>query len=864
MGQELPQRVVHRPGLERRLDDVAPGGLGLLVASAGSGKSVLVRQWYTSRAHLRVAVLTLSRRHEDPVVLARDLLLALRAVAPEMDPALDELVTRGSSTLDDTFVERLREGLVNLSDAVVLVVEDAHVLSNHDVTQRLGRLLTSLPRTTRAVVTTRRDLSWSLHRLRLDDRIVELRGADLVFREAEARALLESVSQREVPDELVAKLVQRTDGWAAGLQLAAISLRTAPDMVAFVDSFAGSDHLVAEYLLNEVIERQEPDVRGFLLETSVLDWLSPGLCDAVTGMGNASAMLDELYRQSMFLVPLDASSTTFRYHHLFAEVLRLRLRVEDPDAVDTLRHRAARWLLQHGHQEEAVEHLIDAGDAAAAFDLIASIGHRLFERGEATTLVRWLTAITREDPSVPPAVEMNLLAAQLAADDGPAATETYRRIDRRTDITRGDRAAANALYSMLVTRGLPPERALAVTDDVRDAVPDLAADEVVDFLGLGGRDSIEVMSEYCAGLARFFLGDLTAAATTLEAVLALPGMKYPLWKVFALGSLALVRAWQGRDTEAAGLARSALREAETFGATHHHACTHAHQALALVHLDHVDLDAADECLAQAGLDMRGRHSSTTYADVQTALATRAAAGREGPVRALELLRAPAASGTEPVVLAEARLLHRVSLLVGTGDLVGARALLHTPGRGPRDASAHVDLALAGGEVAAARTALDGWHPAPDDLRALVRRRLRQFTVLDAEGDHRAARRALTEAVGAASGDRLRWPFLEVPSALRAVRHGDVKASWLAGDALWDVAVRLRPRLRASDALPDPLTAREQAVLGYLPGRMRNQEIAADLFVSVNTVKTHVASIYRKLGVTDRDEAVSRAEQLGLL
>jgi LuxR family maltose regulon positive regulatory protein len=216
------------------------------------------------------------------------------------------------------------------------------------------------------------------------------------------------------------------------------------------------------------------------------------------------------------------------------------------------------------------------------------------------------------------------------------------------------------------------------------------------------------------------------------------------------------------------------------------------------------------------------------------------------------------------LLAQARSRLRVSLLMGTGDLVGARALLQAPGRVPHDRSTHVDVALASDDVATARSVLDAWHPAPDDLRAVVRHHLRRFAVLDAGGDNRAARTALTEAVAAARGDRLRWPFLEVPSALRAVRHGAVPAPWLAGDALWETAVRLWPVLHAGDALPEPLTPAERAVLVYLPGRMKNQQIAAEMYLSVNTIKTHVASIYRKLGVTERNEAVARAEELGLL
>ena len=860
---QLPRRVVNRPGLERRLDAVAPGGLGLVVASAGSGKSVLVRHWYTTRPELRVAALSLSRRHDDPAVLAEDLADLVRAVVPQGLARLDRLPATDGPGLGGALVEDLLHALSTATTDVVLVLDDVHVLTSQSLVQDLGGLVTALPPNARAVVITRRDLPWALHRLRLEDRVEEIRGADLAFREADARLLLETVSQRELPDEVVSTLVKRTDGWAVGLQLAALSLRTATDPTRFVETFAGSDHLVAEYLLDEVIERLEPDVRRFLLHTCVLDWLSADLCDAVTGTGNARVMLAELYRRSMFLIPLDPSGETFRYHHLFAEVLYYRLRLEEPEALDDLHHGAARWLLQNHREEEAVGHLLEAGDSQGAFAVISSVGHRLFERGQAATLTRWLSAIGAGDQVSAAAVEVNLLAAQLGSDDAAAATETYRRISRRADLTLGERTAANVLYSLLVFRDMPPEAVLRITDQVRDAVPLLAPEDVVDFLGIGGLDSVQVMGEYTAALAHFFSGDLARSATALEQVRAMPGMRYPVWQVYVRGSLALVRAWQGRSTEAEGLARSALEEARSFGISRHHASTHADHALALVHLDRLELDAAARSLGRARTSMHGRAATVSYFDLHEALEARLAAAGKGPVEALNGMQGRGAPGTEAPILRDGRLALRCRLLISLRDLPGAAALLDDARDVEQLVPARIDLALALGDVAAAREALAVWQVPPDDLRSRVRRLLREFVVLEAEGDERAVP-ALTEAVALAGADRLRWLFLEVPAALRAVRRGVVRAPWLTSDTLWNVALRLEPELRARATLTDALTDRELAVLAHLPSRMRNREIADELFVSVNTVKTQIGSIYRKLGVTERNEAVTRAEQLGLL
>lgn len=517
-------------------------------------------------------------------------------------------------------------------------------------------------------------------------------------------------------------------------------------------------------------------------------------------------------------------------------------------------------------------HLLVAGDAQGALKVIGTVGHRLFEAREALTLVRWLgaaEALAGEGLSA--GVEVNLLAAQMGADATTAATETYRRLMRRGDLTLGERTAANALYSLLVFRGLPTEAVEQVTNQVREAVPHLAQDDVVDFLGIGGRDSVEAVARYTAAMAHFFAGDVERAATELADARTLPGMTYPLWHVYVLGSFALIRAWQGRCTEALGLARSSIDEAESFGVSGHHASAHAHLALAWVHLDRMELDAAERDLGQARLRLQGREASTTYFDLLSAAQARLVAAQEGPLAALALLDTPSVSSSEATVLREVRRALRVRMNLGAGDVAGARALLDAASGGPHEgggspglAAVRVDVSLAAGDLAGARIALDDWQPPAEDQGALVRRMLREFSVLCAEGDDRGAEAALTWAVAVALGERLRWPFVEIPDALRGLRRGAVKASWLTDDRLWEAALRLEPRLRARESLLDPLTERELDVLAYLPGRMRNQDIAADMFLTVNTVKTHLAGIYRKLGVTQRNEAVARAQEIGLL
>lgn len=865
MQPALAHREVRRPQLEARLDEVVPGGVALLSASAGFGKSVLVRQWTSRRPALRVAALSLTSRHDDAVTLARNLVATICAAAPEVDPTALGLSTASGGSLGEDFVDRLQECLATIEGDIVLVIEDLHVLSNRAILADLGSLASSLPATTRMVATTRSDPPWHLPRLRLAGTLTEIRSADLAFEGRQAKTLLVTVARRELSDEVVTELVDHTDGWAAGLQLAAISLRTAVDPVEFVTSFTGSDQLVSEYLLDEVIERQEEEVRDFLLQTSILDQLTPELCDAVTGEGNASRMLVELYRRSMFLIPLESGGTIFRYHHLFAEVLRYRLAIDGPEPARQLHRRAAGWLIAHGHEEQGIEHLIRAGDHDEAVRTIATVGHRLFERGESATVVRWLDDLGATSPDSTVEAMVHLMAAQIGADDAQGAAETYRRILRSADLTPGERTVAHTLYATQVTRGLAPETVIELTAEVRTSLVSLGPDDIVDFLGVGGLESVRLMNEHSAALAHFLGGDLHRAADLIERARAFSGMAYPLWRIHLLGSLALVRAWQGHSTDALGIARTALEAARDFGVSRHQACVLAYLATALVHLDRVELEDAERTLAETRPRVLTRSATVAYFDLHGTLEAWLTALREGSAEALEVLREPAAAGTEAPVLREGRRALRMRLLVGAGNLAAAKALLGgAPSTGELSA-ARVDLSLADKDARAARVALDAWTPEEDNLRDSVRHLLRTFAVLEAEGDDREARKWLERAVAAARGDRLRWPFLEVPAALRALRRNPLPdSSWLTTDLVWKAAVAMNPRVGAQDGLTEPLTQRELDVLAYLPGRMRNQEIAADMYVSVNTVKTHVASIYRKLGVTERNEAVERATGLGLL
>ena len=328
--------MVSRPALERRLDRLPPGGVAVITAPAGSGKSVLVRQWVTHQPTRSVVWLQLDARHDDAVVLLRELFVAVEELGSVPADDLLDLLPVGGARLGAELVEAMIGSLEDIEQDLVVVLEDLHRITNPALVGDIGVVAQRLPPRVRLVVTSRWDPPWAVHGLRVGGRFVELRGADLAFGPVEGRALLTGVSGRDLSPDQVATLVHRTDGWAAGLQLAGISLQDADDVDELVASVSGSDRMIAEYLLEEVVDQQDPAVSQFLLQTSILEWLTPDLCDAVTGERSARDRLEELTRRSLFLITVDEAGERYRYHHLFSDLLRYRLRRDTPEQVNDL------------------------------------------------------------------------------------------------------------------------------------------------------------------------------------------------------------------------------------------------------------------------------------------------------------------------------------------------------------------------------------------------------------------------------------------------------------------------------------------------------------------------------------------------
>ena len=384
-----------RPRLVEALDEGLARGLILACAPAGYGKTVLLADW-VRRGERPVAWLSLDAGDNDPARFWRHMVAALDRVRPGIAQRAGPLLGPPAPPSFVGLVTALINDLATQPGGgeVLLVLDDYHLVDSQPVHGSLVFLAEHLPPGLRLVLASRSDPPLPLARLRARGQLAELRAAELRFTAEEAAALLRKAVGAELPGAAVAALAARTEGWAAGLQLAALSLRGQADVAGFVAAFTGSHRYVLDYLTGEVLERQDEQVRTFLLETSVLERLSGPLCDAVTGRPGSQAVLEAIERAGLFLVPLDEVRGWWRYHHLFADLLRARLQAEQPGRVAQLHRNAAAWCEEHGLADGAVQHAMAAGEMNWAARLIERCFDTVYSlSGEAATIQQWLSAL---------------------------------------------------------------------------------------------------------------------------------------------------------------------------------------------------------------------------------------------------------------------------------------------------------------------------------------------------------------------------------------------------------------------------------------------------------------------------------------
>jgi LuxR family maltose regulon positive regulatory protein len=883
----------------------------IVSAPAGFGKTALVAEWSQRRP---VAWLSLEASDNDATRFWRHAIGALDRVRPGLVERVGRVLDDPSSSSEVLLTAVLNE-LASTSrdhehdvDDVVLVLDDYHVIVSPVVHASLQFLLAHRPPNLRLVVATRADPPLPLARLRAAGQLTELRAADLRFTADEAAELVHEADDISLPEPAVSALVDRTEGWAVGLRLALLALRGRPDAAEFVSTFTGTHRFVLDYLTEEVLERQTQQVREFLLETSVLERLSGDLCDAVTGRVGSDALLETIERANLFVVPLDDVRGWWRYHHLFAELLRGRLQGQEPERVPELHQRAARWYEEHGIVDDAIGHAMAAGDPERAATMIEREADAVTLRNEGVTLQRWIDAL----PDGVAESRSRLLLALAHVALGRGNLDSVERALHAAERAREQEPDEHFEPSSGMAGSLLANVPAAITywraylADLRGNTEDaIALDRQALTEVAGGQSLLAAAARLHVRAVGVECGNLTGAEgalTTIVAELRAEGFVYPALRACEL--LGFVQRARGRLDAAADTYRAAL---EIAGAS-------AQPAPPVAGIGHVGL--AEVAYQRGELEVALRHANEGVAlcrQLDTALT--AAPGPltySRPVASglATLARIRMAGGDTTGALAivgEHRLQSasfgvaqlfdplpalRARLLLARGDLravsrwVDERDLRATDVSYSRE-SDHLVLArlhLAQREPERALALLDRLLElagAQERIGSIVEIQVLRALAVSAVGDRRGAVAVLAAVLelahphgyvrvfadeGVAMGDLLRQlvagqrrdraiargvPLGDVGELLRIIDHGSPSSS--AGRRGIGVPV-----------LAEPLTERETEVLALVAAGRSNRQIADELFVALDTVKKHVSHIFEKLGAANRTEATARARDLGLL
>jgi LuxR family maltose regulon positive regulatory protein len=863
------RRLIARDDLLATLDRAVASKVTIISAPAGSGKTSLLRAWADrpGQGH-RLAVMQVQRDQQDAQQFWLALLSAVRHASGTTSGAGPPAATPEFN--GRAMVDRVLSELEDQRGRVVLMIDDLHELNSPEALDQLTRLLTNLPPNAHAVLATRHDVRLRLHRLRLAGELAEIRAADLRFTERETRELLDA-SGIELSEAGVALLRQRTEGWVAGLRLAAIALADHPDPEQFVAEFSGSDRTVAEYLLAEMLERQPDEVLQLLVRTSLLDQVSGELADLLTGRPGSERILLALEDANAFVVSLDPERTWFRYHHLFADLLRLELRRRLPKQVSALHRQAAEWFVQHGQAADAIRHTQAAGDWADAARLLADYSFSLTMDGQEQTVRALLQAF-------PPGADYPELALIRAG---------YNLAGGRLD-----EAAAHLAVAEAYAETAAPDRQRRLRVAVASLKLALAArrghladvTEQARFLDspvTGQSDEDIALGNDLRAVALMTLG-------TVEASLGLPGAERhlregavlarkigrPYLEVRCLVQLGFAKIHSFATTRSRCQEAIALAERHGWGAEWYMAPALITLAGTMVWTGEFDegerwLQRTLQALqADTGADIiqlvhivsgmlqacRGRHhealqefSEAQYLGSQLERSPALASQVTGWMLATQArLGTPGEARASLAALADEQ--------ASSGEIHNARAVI---------CLAEGDLA---GAIGAVQDVLDGMAPVigcgtvveAQLLAGLAHRQL---------GDQRAANQAAERALALAEPNRLILPFVMTGSRelLEALPPHQTAHAALLADIL-DVLHGSSPK---ADDQPPPQDAEELSpgelrVLRYLPTNLSRPEIAGELSVSRNTVSTHIRNIYAKLQVRDRSSAVQRARELRLL
>lgn len=738
----------------------------------------------------------------------------------------------------------------------MLVLDDLHHLAGSPLLPDLWWLADHVPEHTHLIFSSRIDygLGWGRHRL--SHSLIELRQNDLALDEAASATLLERIIGAPVSPRTLAAVMERTEGWAAGVVLTGLGLRSEADPERFAAELRGTDRLISEYLSEQALAQQPSERRSLLLHLSVLDRMSAELVGSVLSVDDATSLFEELERESMFLVALDRNREWFRFHPMFRELLRYRLRAEHPGAANEIRTAAADWHLARDDAPAAIDYLLEAGSWERAAAVISARGREVLERNDTVSVSRWLDALPGEFRANRPDVEILRGMLLMMNGDAARAEDVLRTQADRPALEPGRSAIIHTYLAARVQFRPDPRVALQAAESAAVLLrehPDLHPPEL---LGLTQPHLLHTSSLTSAGRALFLAGDLVAARRRFDEALAGPGAQYSLYRIHLLGSLALLEAWAGRLRLAAAFSEEALDLAGESRLLAHPSPADAFLAAALTSIERATPSAAATPLHEGALRAAANHRTQLMwiAHLERVLGEGAAAD---PIDRLP-------SAPPPIVAVALEAEEDRALRLAHASNGGLRH--PSTGRWSPLTFEATAAALTRNRPDLARAHLNAISPEPPET--MPRNSVEQLILrswLDArEGGPGAGAEPMHKALELASQHDLVAVFVRAgPEVMRLIT--DLPGTSTPFRARVVERASLLRRARASSPeLAEQLTDRELEILAYLPTRMTNIELAARCYVSPNTIKTHMAHIYRKLAVPNRNSAVARAQDLGLL
>lgn len=857
-----------RHALLRLLDRSAR--VTVISAPAGSGKTSLLRSWTRDAPAQGSGGWVTVTAQRDPQQFWLAVLAALRATASRSE-VIREFT--GAPSLDSwEVVQRLVEDLRAVNDPLCLIIDDLHELESEDALRQVERLILHSPDNLRFVLSTRADVRLGLHRLRLEGELTEIRAGDLRFTAQEARALFENAGL-ELSQNALSLLLERTEGWAAGLRLAALSLSGHPDPDRFAAEFSGSDRVVAEYLLGEVLDRLPSQVRRLLLRTSILERVDGQLADALTGGSDGEVILQRLEEANAFVLAIDHRRTWFRFHRLFAELLERELRRVAPEEVRSLHLIAADWLEAHGDYFQAVRHAQAAEDWSQAAQMLRRHWFALGLDGEVTTVHELIAsfppAVAAADPALIAIQAADALQHSLEEAEHLLALASLRLKANDPDADPALRVIMTVLRMSVANRRIDMG---ALDEEATQLLDIVAEDDASDLIS----DDVRALALIRIASAEIIGGQDEQASSHLEHAITLARrMNRPYLEIDGLVSSSTFATMFGSFADGESRLLQAVELARGHGWENESVLLHAYSILASlamwqgrvhdaeqwldrtqgtgIRLDLWPLTANRLALDRAEFErLAGRHR-------EAADACRAAE------RSLQLF-----SPGGP--LTADRRGELAATLLRVGDNAGAERVL-VAGAIEGGSNSWMQIAVAAlhlvrGDPNAAMAAL---APVLEGVSALnhqavlIEAHALHATILQTLDDPAGAGAALERALDLAEPNAIVLPFR---SAAALLEHHRRRGS--AHGALLSQAMNLLGRRQVAagsedqPVLPEQLSESELRILRYLPTNLSAPEMAREFHVSVNTVKTHMRHLYAKLGVHRRGEAVDRARSLGLL